>query len=423
MPNAARYQPAPALLLALGLSITAPPAPAQHVASGTALPIRLTSPVGSKIRKAGDSVFAEVIAPVLDSGRVAIAPGTKLLGVVAGAGIEQAVYRRHFLDLHFTRLAESGMPTAPIRVRVLHVDNAREVVDSTGRILGPPIPNTLHSKLTWGLLVLGVWNPIVAAALFASIQGESHELHRAIRYPPGTEMEIVTLENTPLPGWTTWQPPPPVADSQTFADSVLDFVPPRATAFGGGVPADLIDFIFIGSRKQIESAFKAAGWDRAEKLDVRTGFDVFIDAMQARGYDHQPVSTLLLGGRPPDVVYQKLTDTFAKRHHIRIWRRSDLSWGGRDVFVAAASHDVGLTFLPKEHAFSHQVDGHIDIERRKIVDDLLTANAVLALSLYPRTPIPDARMGGGTVPIHTDWNTAVLMLQLPSAAPPAPTAQ
>jgi len=40
--------------------------------------------------------------------------------------------------------------------------------------------------------------------------------------------------------------------------------------------------------------------------------------MENQGYGEGPVSTLLLDGQPPTMVFSKTLDTFFARHHLRI---------------------------------------------------------------------------------------------------------
>ncbi len=51
------------------------------------------------------------------------------------------------------------------------------------------------------------------------------------------------------------------------------------------------------------------------------------------------MSTLTIGGRPPDLMFQKSLDTFAKRHHVRVWELHK-TYQGQEVWVAAATHDI-----------------------------------------------------------------------------------
>jgi hypothetical protein len=330
-------------------------------------------------------------------------------GTITEAGQERHHKRRRFVAVEFTALQSSPGHETPISALVSSVDNAAERVDTTGRILGLPDPSLVRSKADWALLVLGTVQPAAAATLFAADRGEMHERHRTIDFRPGVEMQLRLTASVPLPHPPAWKEPPELASAERM-DSLLRTLPPRTYAFGGKKPADLINLVLIGSDTVVRAAFRAAGWELAERLDVRTGFATFVDMARVRGYEHQPVSQLLLDGRPPDLVYQKLTDTFAKRHHIRVWR-SDAKWKVRPVFVAAATHDVGIEFLKKQHTFTHRVDPRIDLERDKVVDDFITAGTIEALSFPRRSPIAGVTVNRERNPLVTDWRVAVASLR------------
>lgn len=384
-------------------------AEAQVLDAGTELQLRLLDDVVSRPAMRGRPVRALVIAPAPSDGAPVVPPRAVLCGTITDAGEQHHPERRRFVTIQFTELESPNGRGAHITAVVSGVDNARETVDTTGRILGLPDPGLVHSKTDWALLALGTVHPAAALTLFSAVRGESRERHRAIAFPPGVEMRARLTAPVDLPDWPTWRGPPPVADVERL-DSLLQTLPERTSAYGGKVPADLINLVFIGSEEDVRAAFHAAGWDTAERLTVRTGFDTFVDAARARGYRHQPVSRLLFEGRPPDIVFQKLTDTFAKRHHIRLWQLSD-GWDGRPVFVAAATHDVGIEFATKERTFTHRVDPHIDLERDKVVDDLITAGAIDALSFRPRARIAGMTMNRAKNPVVTDWRVAVAALE------------
>ena len=102
-----RMLAATALLTALGCLAQqpAPPAaasPAITVPAGTKIPLRLTSPLGTKTAQAGDAVHAEAAFPVTAGSTVAIPPGTYVEGVIDEV-----------------RSAGEAGPTAPGRTRVL----------------------------------------------------------------------------------------------------------------------------------------------------------------------------------------------------------------------------------------------------------------------------------------------------------------
>lgn len=394
---------------AIAFRASVPNAAAQQTLdAGTLLPIRLLDPIASRPTMIGREVRALVIAPVPSDSSPLVTPGMVLRGTITDAGQERHHKRRRYVSVVFTALRTSSGHETPISALVSSVDNAAETVDTTGRILGLPDPSLIHSKTDWGLLVLGTVQPEAAAALFAADRGEVHERHRIIDFHPGVEMQARLTAPAELPDPPKWREPPHLATTDRV-DSLLQSLPARTYAFGGKAPADFINVVLIGSDTAVRAAFHAAGWETAERLDVRTGFATFVDMARVRGYKHQPVSQLLLDGRPPDMVYQKLTDTFARRHHVRIWR-SDSVWQGRPVFVAAATHDVGIEFLKKEHTFTHRVDPRIDLERDKVVNDFITAGAIEAISCARRTPVPGVTVNREKNPLVTDWRVAIALL-------------
>jgi hypothetical protein len=374
---------------------------------GTALHVRLLDPLTSDAAARGRSVRALVIAPAPDDAAVVVAPRSVVQGTIADAGDAGDGTERQMVVPRFTELVLPDGRTAPIAAQVDAVDDARETVDASGRVLGLPTPQRTDSLVDCALLALGTMHPVAAAALFAADRGEEHELHRTIDLAPGTEMVLRVTADARVPSWP-WRLPAAVAPLSPL-DALIRALPPRAFALGGRVAGDLVNLVFLADADAIGAAFTAAGWDTAARLSVRTCFDTFVAMAEARDYAHQPVSQLVLDGRAPDLVFQKLTDTFAKRHHVRIWR-SDVEWAGRPVYVAAATHDVGIEFSAEERTFTHRTDPAIDLERDKIVNDLLTANAVTALSLVPRVPIAEMTVTGGQSPVVTDWRVAVIAL-------------
>jgi hypothetical protein len=149
-------------------------------------------------------------------------------------------------------------------------------------------------------------------------------------------------------------------------------------------------------------------------MSLRSDFLTFVKSAKGEGYDAQPVSELVLGGRSPDEVYEKVTDSFLKRHHFRVWRwPSESGKGdGNAVWIIAATRDTGLMFSSQRGSFTHTVDPHIDLERDKIVSDLVAADRVAALSYSRRAaPASGAVVNGGRAATVTDWRMAVLVLK------------
>jgi hypothetical protein len=99
------------------------------------------------------------------------------------------------------------------------------------------------------------------------------------------------------------------------------------------------------------------------------------------------ISVLTLGGRKPDAVFQKQNNTFAKRHHIRLWRQP-ATFGGRPIWVGAATHDIGIRAESGGTRWCLRIDPRIDRERSKVATGLSFARLVTGLALAGRQEIP-----------------------------------
>lgn len=127
------------------------------------------------------------------------------------------------------------------------------------------------------------------------------------------------------------------ADSETVRKSFTNFelhqlvqAAPLRTHTGNSTPSDPTNLMFLGTRNQLAAAFGEAGWFEADDLGVKSALKVAQATLRQSGYSGAPVSTLLVEGRPPDLVFQKSLDTFAKRHHLRIWKLPK-PYNGQDV--------------------------------------------------------------------------------------------
>jgi hypothetical protein len=410
------------LLLSVAALIVAPTLlQAQQLVPGDTIHVRLLERVRNHHRAVAD-VRALVIAPIAASdGRIVVPPGSLVSGHVTGGGMEHFDGKRHWLSLQLDSVAvplegPSGETIrSGISMRIVGIDNSRETIDSAGRIVGPPIPSIIRSKRDWAVVVLGVFHPIGALALAATLEGGRAERHRAVVLDAGTEMTAVITRGTTLARWCAWRPPPPIT-SGARPETIAGSSPLHAELREGHVPSDIVSIAVIGSADEVRNAFNAAGWTRAAPMSLKSNLVTFARAAKGEGYRAQPVSELVLGGRPPDDVYEKVGDTFLKRHHFRVWR-----WpvdGSRNdstaLWLVAATHDTGLMFSKQRHSFTHVVDPRIDLERDKIVGDLVAANHVAATSYVSRAaPQDGATVNGGRAAVITDWRMAVVVLKAP----------
>jgi hypothetical protein len=117
-----------------------------------------------------------------------------------------------------------------------------------------------------------------------------------------------------------------------------------------------------------------------------------------------PVSILHLDGRALAVVFEKANNTFLKRHHPRIWLRPD-SYQGRPMWVCAATHATGIDFSAE--------DPSIDMERSKVVNDLLRTGMVQSFLMVDGANAPQHGQNATGDNLNTDGKMAVLILAQP----------
>jgi hypothetical protein len=396
--------------VALPLLAMAQPAPV-----GTQISIRLTGTVSTLSTKPADPVEAVVIAPVAANGRTVIAPRAVVHGTVEKVAQSSAAGQRAALLLRFTGLDTGGALRAMV-ARVASVDNARESVDEQGQIDGILATETVTGRLDAGLTKLGEeysgFADILSAAKNAVFQQASTE----ISYPPGAEMTLRLVEPLPPPltpptGKTpvSSASPPPIA-GRARLEQLVSREPFQTVAKSPPKPSDITNLLLVASPDALRRAFTEAGWSGAAGLNSRSKFETLRAVVEDRGYSEAPVSVLLLDGKPPDLVFEKTLNTFARRHHLRIWRRPG-SFRGKPVWAVAATHDIGIDFSAAERTFIHRIDPQIDRERAKVVNDLLFAGHVEALDLVERPAVPRQGRNATGDSLETDGRIAILLLR------------
>lgn len=389
---------APLLLLFCSTAICA------TVPAGTRIEIRLTKPLNSKEATPMQVVEAVVIAPVALDGTILVAQGVQVLGHVKEVTTPLTAGDQAVLVLTFDRL-RAGAKSTPFSARLLEVDNARETVDKEGRLLGIKASDTASARMDQGIGKVVEKSSTLGEILGGVKQAIVKEPDSSINYPAGVEMSIQVTE--PF----NWTGPPRhfVGEIQGQNDlpALVANQPVVTYAAKPPKPSDIPNLMFLGTEEQILAAFEAAGWTRAEQLNRESKLETFRALAEDRGYKEAPVSTILLDGQPPELAFEKLNNTFSARHHLRIWRRPDV-FNGSPVWVSAATHDTGISFSESNRTFIHKIDSHIDVERAKVVNDLLFTNLVKGLALVERDNAPKSAHNATGDALETDGRIAVL---------------
>ncbi|HUA58541.1 MAG TPA: LssY C-terminal domain-containing protein [Verrucomicrobiae bacterium] len=363
------------------------------------LPIRLQTSISTETAKSGDSVDAVVIAGAYQ--------GSVVHGRVEGssrAGTDQ----RATLLLAFTNLGASRRETA-LSARVMEVDNARESVDQQGCIQGILASETISGRLDERIDQVGEKYSGVADIISAVKSAMMNRASTEIALPAGTEMTIRLSQ--PLATPASLPHPRSISDRAALRSlrAIIDAGPFQTMALHPRKPSDITNILFVGDEDTLRRAFAASGWALAASLTPRTRFETLLAMAEDRGYAEAPVSLLTLGDKPPDLVFEKTTDTFARRHHLRVWRRPSTIRGAA-VWVAAGTHDVEISFSDADRMFIHRIDPQVDREREKVASDLFFAGHVRSAVLLARPQVPHRLQNAIGDPIETDGSIQVLIL-------------
>jgi hypothetical protein len=315
------------------------------------------------------------------------------------------------LVLSFTQI-EIGGARLKMAAKVASVDNAREKVDDQGQINGILAAETVSGKLDAEINKIADKYSGLAGILETAKKAVLKPAESDITYDAGVEMDLKLTAPLDLKGPLGAGPAAKVTPIPNEA-ALLSLVarePFQTVAQKPPKPSDITNLMLMGTEEQLRQAFKDAGWTIATGLSTEAKFETLRALAEDRGYSEAPVSVLLLDGRPPDLVFEKLNNTFARRHHLRAWRRP-VTFQGKPVWAIAATHDVGINFSEVNRTFIHRVDSEIDGERAKVVDDLVFSGHVESLALVDRPSVPLHSQNATGDNLETDGKIAVAVLR------------
>jgi hypothetical protein len=402
--------------------------------------IRLQTDLSSVTSAPGTVVRGVVVSPAITRNQVYLPVGALVTGRVTRSSKVGLGFRneRAGLQILFSVAEYQDGRRFPIAASLIAVDNAREEVSQKGHIQGilaadslptyifgvwhrvsPVLPHrallglTGASGMTWARIAP---SPIGAAAFlglrYALVPWPNPEIH----VPAGAELRLrldsidgnaptaVIAEDAPLDEALSAR-----LESRVF----------QLTKTGGAAPGDVINVAFVATRAQIEAAFEKAGWQTADTLNRRSFMDAYRAFTTAQGYANAPVSELRYQGEAPVMVFQKSFNTIAKRHHIRIWPAEDSV--NPTLWLAAASHDVGVDFDSSKLSFTHKIDERLDLERAKVINDLSYPGCLDAVSFLNRPAV--ASYADRTKKTDTDGRLAVAFLGECQFLPEGPLAK
>lgn len=384
---------------------------ALEVPAGTTVQVRLQQKVSTQTAHPKDPVEAVVIAPVIAAGQFAIPAGSIVRGTVEKTANSTQPDERSVLLVNFTQIEINGVKLK-LPARVTGVDNARENVDEHGQINGVLASETITGQLDTELDKLSGKYSGLAGVLSTVKNAVLEKPQPDITYNSGVEMELkltapLELKQPGGPGPAGNVQPIPNQESLV---SLVGHEPFQTMAENPRKPSDITNLMLIGSEEAIRKAFQDAGWSLAAGLSTLSKIETVRAVAENRAYKEAPVSVLLLDGKPPDLVFEKLNNTFAQRHHLRVWRRP-VTFSGQPVWAVTSTHDTGISFSQQDLTFIHKIDPQIDRERAKVVNDLLFTGDVQGISLVDRPNVPQHGQNATGDNLDTDGRIAVLLLK------------
>jgi hypothetical protein len=403
--------------------------------SDSELQVRLKTPLTSYSTKPGTPFECVVIRDLVANNAVLIPQGAIVRGHVGrvttvGLGIR---HERAALDLNFDTFETADGQSFPLRAKLASIDNAREQVKA-GHIHGVIAANQPNQ------IYFGLWRTPSLGMLERSligVTGISHQIvsglglgpagyggvvllrlaifrfpEPEIQYAPGVDMLLrVNLNSQEGVNETPFTP----AAAPDGVAAWLDKEPFDIDRRDNRPVGDIVNVAFLGSRQQLENAFNAAGWAKADPQTRKTKKQAYYAFNAMRAYANAPVSALFYKGMLPELVFEKSLNTVTKRHHIRVWYAGVVE--GHELWLGAATHDTGGTFNFHYFRFTHKIDPNVDDERDKIVTDLSFAGCT---EPEMRVDRPTAASHGFDRTSMTDGSASVLSLTDCNASDSAP---
>ena len=175
---------------------------------------------------------------------------------------------------------------------------------------------------------------------------------------------------------------------------------------------DMVNFVIVGSQKDVQAALDAATWHVADTSNEKAVLNALMQTYDSKDYLAMPMSTLFLFGRKQDFGYEMAEPIamVASRHHFRIWK-APFTWKGTEVWCGAGTHDIGFAKDKRNGSVTHKIDPAVDGERDNIGSSLQKANKAKTLTYYlPPNPVQDAKNATGDG-YRSDGRLLVIFLQ------------
>jgi hypothetical protein len=175
---------------------------------------------------------------------------------------------------------------------------------------------------------------------------------------------------------------------------------------------DMVNFVIVGSQKDVQAALDAATWHVADTSNAMAAINAAVQTYGSKDYLAMPMSTLFLFGRKQDFGYEMAEPIamVASRHHFRIWK-APFTWKDHEVWVGAGTHDIGFAKDRRNNNVTHKIDPAVDGERDNIGISLQKTKLAKSMAYYlPPNPVHDAKNATGDG-YRSDGRLLVVFLQ------------
>jgi hypothetical protein len=175
---------------------------------------------------------------------------------------------------------------------------------------------------------------------------------------------------------------------------------------------DMVNFVIVGSEKDLQAALDVASWHVADTNNEKAVVNAIEETFDKKDYLQMPMSTLYLFGRKQDFGYEMAEPIamVASRNHFRIWK-APFTWKGQEVWVGAGTHDIGFAKDKRNGNVTHKIDPAVDGERDNIGSSLQKADKTKTIAYYlPPDPVQEAKNATGDG-YHSDGRLLVIFLQ------------
>ena len=186
---------------------------------------------------------------------------------------------------------------------------------------------------------------------------------------------------------------------------------PRRVSDSEGHPGDMVNLVILGSEDDMRQAFQSAGWAQVDRTKSEAVLHAVLATINKQVYTEMPMSELYLFGRPQDYGFARAeaVQVVASRNHLRVWKTEV---GGHEVWVGAATHDMGFEKDQRNGGVTHKIDPDVDLEREYVAQTLGSTGMATISYLTPPDPLLEAKTATGGE-FHSDGR--ILLITLKSA--------